>query len=48
MIAQYEDKIAFFEYLMTQYYLKASMREFGAQAKDTATTELTQLHVMDT
>ena len=33
---------------MTQYYLKAGMRKYGAQAKDAAITKLTQLHVMDT
>ena len=47
MIAQSEDKIAIFGYLMTQYYLKAGMRKFGSRAEDATITELTQLHVMD-
>ena len=47
MIAQSEDEIAVFGYLMTQYNLKAGLREFGEKGKAAAESELTQLHVMD-
>ena len=41
MITQSEDEIAIFGYLMTKYSLKAGMCKFGAQAEDTAMTEIT-------
>ena len=46
MIAQSDDKIAVFAYLMTHYNLKAGLREFGEKGEAAATDELTQLHVM--
>jgi hypothetical protein len=47
MIAQSEDEMAVFEYLMTQYNLKAGLRGFGDKGVSAAESELTQLHVMD-
>ena len=46
MIAQSEDKIALFVYLMTQYNLKAGLREFSKKGLSAAENELTQLHIM--
>jgi hypothetical protein len=43
-----EDEMAVFGYLMTQYNLKAGLREFGDRGVSAAEDELTQLHVMDT
>lgn len=48
MIAQSEDKMAVFGYIMTQYTLKAGRGELGEKGNNAAVSELTQLHVMDT
>ena len=47
MIAQSEDKIALFVYLMTQYNLKAGLREFSKKGLSAAENELTQLHIIN-
>jgi hypothetical protein len=40
--------MAVFGYLMTQYSLKAGLKELGHKGSEAAVSELTQLHVMDT
>jgi hypothetical protein len=43
-----EDELAMYGYLLTQYNLKAGLREFGEKGISAAEGELTQLYVMDT
>ncbi len=48
LVADSEDKIKVWEYLMTQYNLKPGLRKFGERGAKAAMAELTQLHIMDT
>ena len=48
LVTQSEDEMAVIKYLLTQYKLKAGLRNFGEKGIAAAKGELTQLHVMDT
>ena len=48
LTANDEHKITVWAYLMIKFNLKPGLRKFGEKGTETAVTELTQLHVMDT
>ena len=48
LVTQSEDEIAVMKYLLTQYNLKAGLKQFGEKGIAAAKGNLTQLHVMDT
>ena len=48
LTTQSEDEMAVMKYLLTQYNLKAGLKQFVEKGIAAAKGELTQLHVMDT
>ena len=48
LISQSEDEMAVMKCLLTQYNLKAGLKQFGEKGIVAAKGDLTQLHVMDT
>jgi hypothetical protein len=48
LITDSEEEMKIWEYVMTQYNLKAGLRRFGDRGKTAAMEEMTQLHIMDT
>jgi hypothetical protein len=47
LISTSEEEMMVWEYMMTQYNLKAGLRKFGDKGIMAAMEEMTQLHIMD-
>ena len=48
LVTQSENEMAVMKYLLTQYNLKAGLRNFGEKGIAAAKGKFTELHVMDT